>query len=440
MEELFDIAQYDTYKEDNRREVKKATGGLPNSLWETYSAFANCYGGVIILGLKEATDKTWRTTGLKDADKLLKSFWDTINNRQKVSINLLRDSDVKVHHIGEDVVLVIYVPMAKREQKPVYINDDLFGSTFRRNHEGDYHCTKLQIKAMLRDQTENTCDMNVLDDVEMDELNVETIQSYRHRHRTLKPAHPFGGLNDNEYLRKIGAAAISDTDKRLHPTAAGMLMFGDEFNIVRHFPEYFLDYREVLDPTIRWTDRLQSSSGEWSGNLCDFYFRVYNKITQDIKVPFKTQGGDRIDDTPVHEALREALANCLINADFYVNCGIVVRKEVDKIVFENPGYIRTGKEQMRLGGVSDPRNKSLMKMFNLISIGERAGSGVPNIYKIWAEENYEDPVIDEMFDPDRTKLSLPFIKKQATKTSDKNKRRKTSERKQANMSKNLGII
>ena len=424
MEELFDITQYDTYKEDNRREVKKATGGLPNSLWETYSAFANCYGGVIILGLKETTDKTWRTTGLKDGDKLLKSFWDTINNRQKVSINLLRDSDVTVHHIGEDVVLVIYVPMAKREQKPVYINDDLFGSTFRRNHEGDYHCTKLQVKAMLRDQTENTCDMNVLDDVEMDELNSETIQSYRHRHRTLKPAHPFGGLDDNEYLRKIGAAAISDTDKRLHPTAAGMLMFGDEFNIVRHFPEYFLDYREVLDPTIRWTDRLQSSSGEWSGNLCDFYFRVYNKITQDIKVPFKIQGGDRIEDTPVHEALREALANCLINADFYVNCGIVVRKEVDKIVFENPGYIRTGKEQMRLGGVSDPRNKSLMKMFNLISIGERAGSGVPNIYKIWAEENYEDPVIDEMFDPDRTKLSLPFIKKQAIKTSDKNKRQK----------------
>jgi len=424
MEELFDIAQYDTYKEDNRREVKKATGGLPLSLWETYSAFANSYGGVIILGLKESSDKTWRTTGLKDADKLLKSFWDTINNRQKVSINLLRDSDVKVYYIGEDIVLVIYVPMAKREQKPVYINDDLFGSTFRRNHEGDYHCTKLQVKAMLRDQTEATCDMNILDDVDMDELNTETVQSYRHRHRTLKPAHPFNGLDDHEYLKKIGAAAISDVDKKLHPTAAGMLMFGDEFNIVRHFPEYFLDYREVLDPTIRWTDRLQSSSGEWSGNLCDFYFRVYNKITRDIKVPFKTQGGDRIDDTPIHEALREALANCLINADFYVNCGIVVRKEVDKLIFENPGYIRTGKEQMRLGGVSDPRNKSLMKMFNLISIGERAGSGVPNIYKIWEEENYLDPIIEEEFDPDRTKLLLPLIKKQATKASGKNKQQK----------------
>lgn len=48
--------------------------------------------------------------------------------------------------------------------------------------------------------------------------------------------------------------------------------------------------------------------------------------------------------------------------------------------------MRTGKKQMRLGGESDPRNKSLMKMFNLINIGERAGSGVPNIFNVWNDE------------------------------------------------------
>ena len=319
---------------------KKANGGLPSSLWETYSAFANCYGGVIILGVAENKDGTWRTTGLKstDRDKLLKHFWDTINNRKKVNVNLLSDQDVEIYEKDEDTIIVIYVPMANREQKPVYINDDIFGGTFRRNHEGDYHCTKLQVKAMLRDQTDNTMDMDVLDDVPISDLNYETIQGYRNRHRALKPAHPFGRLNDSEYLRSIGAAAISNIDKCLHPTAAGMLMFGDEYNIVRHFPEYFLDYREILDPTIRWTDRLQSSSGEWSGNICDFYFRVYNKLVKDIKVPFKTIDGNRIDDTPVHEALREALANCLINADFYGVRGIVVRKEADRIVFENYSY------------------------------------------------------------------------------------------------------
>ena len=430
MVHFFDITKFNLYKEDNRREVKKANGGLPSSLWETYSAFANCYGGVIILGVAENKDGTWRTTGLKstDRDKLLKHFWDTINNRKKVNVNLLSDQDVEIYEKDEDTIIVIYVPMANREQKPVYINDDIFGGTFRRNHEGDYHCTKLQVKAMLRDQTDNTMDMDVLDDVPISDLNYETIQGYRNRHRALKPAHPFGRLNDSEYLRSIGAAAISNIDKCLHPTAAGMLMFGDEYNIVRHFPEYFLDYREILDPTIRWTDRLQSSSGEWSGNICDFYFRVYNKLVKDIKVPFKTIDGNRIDDTPVHEALREALANCLINADFYGVRGIVVRKEADRIVFENPGYSRTGKQQMKKGGISDPRNKVLMKMFNLINIGERAGSGVPNIFNTWEDQGWVEPVIEEQFDPDRTLLILSFDKKQAIKTSDKKQAIKTSDK------------
>lgn len=49
----FDIRRFDQYREDNRLEVKKASGGLPNSLWETYSSMANCYGGVIILGVIE---------------------------------------------------------------------------------------------------------------------------------------------------------------------------------------------------------------------------------------------------------------------------------------------------------------------------------------------------------------------------------------------------
>lgn len=203
---------------------------------------------------------------LQTESKLCKDFWDTINNPKKVNLNLLTDDDIETYTIGErkDVIMVIYVPMAKREQKPVYINNDIFNGTFRRNYEGDYHCTRLQVKAMLRDQTERTMDMEILDKVPMEDLNYDTIHGYRNSHRTLKEGHPFERLNDHEYLRSIGAAAVSEEDGKLHPTAAGMLMFGNEYDIVRHFPEYFLDYREEMDSAIRWTDRLQSSSGEWS--------------------------------------------------------------------------------------------------------------------------------------------------------------------------------
>ena len=432
---VFDIRKFDEYREDNRREVKKASGGLPISLWESYSAMANSNGGVILLGVAERNDGSWYTTGLKTADarKLIKSFWDTINNRKKVSVNLLTDSDVESFAAGDDLILAIKVPMARRVDKPVYLNDDMFRYTYRRNSEGDYHCTSAQVKAMLRDQPEATTDMEILDGIPMDYLNVETVHGYRNRHKSLKYGHPFERLSDEEYLRSIGAAAISDRDGKYHPTGAGLLMFGDEYNIVRQYPEYFLDYREMLDPTIRWTDRLQSGSGEWSGNVCDFYFRVYNKIIKEAKVPFKMIGGTRIDDTPVHKALREALANCLINADFYGTCGVVIKLENHKLTLENPGYIRVGKKQILRGGVSDPRNKGLMKMFNLIDIGERAGSGVPDIFNAWEDEGFVPPEFIESFDPDRTTLVLSFEKrkKQAIKTSDKKQAIKTSDKKQA---------
>lgn len=132
------------------------------------------------------------------------------------------------------------------------------------------------------------------------------------------------------------------------------------------------------------------------------------KIIKDVKIPFVMEGRNRIDD---NKALREALANCLINADYYGTRGVVIKKDQNQIIFENPGYIRTGKEQMRKGGESDPRNKTLMKMFNLVNIGERSGSGVPNIFNTWEDQGWKEPVIEERFDPDRTILTLEFVDK-----------------------------
>ena len=281
---------------------------------------------------------------------------------------------------------------------------------------------------MLRDQTEDTMDMKILADMQMDVLNQETVHAYRNRHMAYRREHVWEQLDDMDYLERIGAAKLLRTDNLLHPTAAGLLMFGDEYKILYEYPEYFLDFRELLDPEIRWTDRLQSSSGDWTGNLFDFFFRAYGKLVKDIKIPFKLEGVVRIDDTQVHKAIREALANCIVNTDFYLPRGIVVKKEPDSIVMENPGSIRTGKKQMLKGGISDPRNKALMKMFNMIGIGERAGSGVPDIYSVWKSQGWIAPQVVEEYSPDRTILKLSFVGMEVEKSALKSDRKKVTEK------------
>lgn len=72
----------------------------------------------------------------------------------------------------------------------------------------------------------------------------------------------------------------------------------------------------------------------------------------------------------------------------------------------------------------------LMKMFNLINIGEHAGSGVPNIFNVWEDEEWEEPKIIEKFDPDRTVLVLSFIKKVAKKSDEKKWRKKVAKKTQ----------
>ncbi len=421
---MIDFSDIRKYRENNRIEAKKALGGLPKSIWETYSAFANTYGGMILLGVEELEDKSFRSVDLPDPEKLIKEFWDIVNNPNKASVNILSSKDVFVQEVDGNHIVVIHVPRAERSYKPVYVDGNPL-CTYRRNGEGDYRCTWEEYQAMVRDAAVKTQDMLILNEMDLSVFNKESVRSYRQRMRLSRPGHVWEALEDEDFLLKLGAAGIG-TDGKKHPTSAGLLMFGNEYDIVREFNPYFLDYQEQYDETTRWTDRIISSSGEWSGNVYDFYFRVYNKLTQDIKVPFRMDGGTRIDDTSVHQALREALANCLVNADYYGRQGLVIIKKRDVITMANPGSFRIEVDAAKSGGISDPRNATMLKMFNMIDIGERAGSGIPNIFRVWHEQGWPAPMITEQLEPERTVLMLSFTKNGDKKTAIKNGDKKTA--------------
>ena len=148
---MLDFTRICEYTENNRVEAKTALGGFPESLWETYSAFANTMGGYILLGVTENPDKTFSTVDLPDAEKLLAEFYVKVNNPKRVSVNLIQNRDLYTATVDGNHIAVIHVPRATRRQRPVYVDGDIH-NTFVRNGEGDIRLTEAQIQKMIRER------------------------------------------------------------------------------------------------------------------------------------------------------------------------------------------------------------------------------------------------------------------------------------------------
>ncbi|MGM9927962.1 MAG: helix-turn-helix domain-containing protein, partial [Bacillus sp. (in: firmicutes)] len=106
-------------------ECKKAQRNIPNSMWDTYSAFANTYGGTILLGVVEHMDeidksKRFEVLGVEDAEKIRRDLWNAINSKEKVNANLLRDEDVQTIDIEGKTIVAITVPRAESTIRPIY--------------------------------------------------------------------------------------------------------------------------------------------------------------------------------------------------------------------------------------------------------------------------------------------------------------------------------
>jgi hypothetical protein len=252
----------------------------------------------------------------------------------------LTEQSIVLVEIGDKQVVKIEIPAANRHQKPIFLNGNPFGNTYRRLHDGD---------------------------------------------------------------RKSGQEGL---------TLAGLLMFGRWEAIQEAVPHYFVDYQERPEPKteLRWIDRLVPD-GSWSGNLFDFYRIVYRKLTDPVslKVPFQLNDGQRKDDTPVHEAIREALINTIVHADYSGRVSVLVVKRPDLLGFRNPGNMRIPREQAFQGGESDCRNRIMHQMFLMIGLGERAGSGIPKIVSGWDSQHWRRPALYEKDDPEQTLLELRML-------------------------------
>lgn len=394
-------------------EMKKCKkNSLPANLWETYSAFANTRGGVILLGIDEDKSKQqpdrFSIVGVEDSDKLVTDLFNMLHNPQKVNRCVLMDSDVQPVEVDGVDVIYIHVPEAYYRQKPIYINNDLQGGTYKRLHEGDRHVTSEELAMLIRDSSDNV-DSQIMEGYGIDDIDPETLRKYRQSFQNMNPGHPYEDLSDKDFLMQMGGYSI-DTHKGVEGlTMAGLLMFGKSLPIHKNFPNFRFDYLDLIgiEPgdSKKWNDRL-TDDGRWVDNIYNFLSIALNKLLFTLPSEGRLKGVRRIDGGELYEGVREAFINCLTYCDYLLGGVLRIDRRTDRIVMRNPGNLRIPPERIYSGDYTLARNSTVQKMLRMIGFGDNIGSGFSKILKAWKSLRYPTPVILEQPEVNEVWLTL----------------------------------
>lgn len=394
--------------EGQRVEFKAAQGGIPQDMWETISAFANSRGGWIVLGIRESGG-TFVYEGVDNAEAKLKQIHDLLRNPEKVSRAVCGDDDVRVVHAAGVVdrpVIVVHVPEQPRRQRPVYVNNNPKLGTYVRRHTGDHRCDEAELARMYREAGHDAGDSEIIPGFGMGDLDASALQNYRRRFQNLHPESARNAYGDVEFLRALGAYRRDRQSGTEGLTVAGLLLFGAPEAIREYRDPHRIDFRVVTSEEGRWDDRLL-----WEGNLLEGYFEGFRRLAADLPVRFRLQGDVRTSETPAHTALREALVNALVHADYAERDATLIVRSPEGFVFRNPGSSRLATADLRAGDRSDPRNPTLVRAFREIGLAEEAGTGIRSIRRAWRELGYAEPGLDAGTASDRYefRLELPYV-------------------------------
>ena len=177
-------------------EVKEASGGLPKSIWETVSAFSNTSSGWIILGVKENRDEsgtTYIVTGVPNAEKMEQEIISTLRSRTK--FNALISGKAKQYDIDGKKVLAFEIPLSPH--RPVALKGN--GDVYIRTGSGDVLASDLEIDAIIRDSAFGSKSEMEVPNSGFDDINRESIASYRSYLRDYNRALSYPGLDDKEF-------------------------------------------------------------------------------------------------------------------------------------------------------------------------------------------------------------------------------------------------
>ncbi|MCL3858658.1 RNA-binding domain-containing protein [Pediococcus pentosaceus] len=380
--------------EDEHLEYKANASKLSSDIWETISAFENTDGGLLILGVEEIR-KNGRTSftpcGLKNPQAMLDIFWSTINN--KVSESTITNNDISIIDLTNDLSIIeINVHPILPEKRPVFLNGNVT-STFFRKGATDLKATSDELKILIRN-ADDQLDTQIMDGYSADDLEMDDVQAYRKILISRPQYSNYAEYDISTFLEKIGVISKKydgTADKGI--TAGGLLFFGKNNAILHKFPYFQLDFFDKTDPSKRWIKRI--SSIEDNLNIFSFFTNTMNYISSSLKDPFELNNQlERIDtEGSMQVALREALLNMLMHADYYSDIPLETNSFINYYEFVNPGQMKIPSSDFFTTNRSRTRNAVISKLFVQMGRAERAGHGGTKIYEAAQMNNFREPKI-----------------------------------------------
>jgi ATP-dependent DNA helicase RecG len=385
---------------DNYRvELKRARGGMPLTLHETISAFANADGGTIILGVDEKA--SFKVVGLADPEGTRDRF-----------VTLCRSMDppvasaVDIVEIVGEKVLAAYIPPVPRERRPCHLaNAAPWDSSFVRMADGDRKLSPYEVQLLLENRKPTRHDVSVVMEASEADLERARLDAFLSRFREQRTV--FANRSDDEILRLLNV--LRDTPEGPRPTLAGLLTFGS-------YPQQFvpqLNITVVVFPTPDPTQPGPRGERFLGNRAVDGPIPVVVQDTiaflkRHMKQRSLMAGIFRIEEWEYPEdVLREVIVNAVAHRDYSPAAqGTQVQVELypDRLVVRNPGGLFGPLDVTDLGLGTTPassRNLVLLKILEDTplepghTVCENRGTGIAQVRASLTNAGMEPPTFDD---------------------------------------------
>lgn len=263
------LEELNAVDESIRVEAKRASE-IGKSMLQTVVAFSNepgLGGGYLLLGIdwrdNAVGDRVYWPEGLSDPDKAQMDLASQCSSMFNQTIR----PEMRVERLNGKAVLVVFVPEADVNLKPIYFRSTgLPKGAWRRIGSTDQRCTDEDLWVLREtDAPRQSLDNAILQEARLDDFDPHAIAEYRRLRERANPQAQELQYSDEELLEAL--SATRRTDDTVRPTVAGILLFGKAMALRRLFPAMRIDtcaFREQNG----WKIPSSASTARISENRC----------------------------------------------------------------------------------------------------------------------------------------------------------------------------